>query len=197
MPLFVRPSDYRAFLAVIREGLARDDIHLLAYCVLANHWHLVVEPRGTNALVRFMHWVTVTHAVRWHHHHRTVGGGAVYQGRYHSVPLDSAERLMRACRYVERNALAARLVRRAQDWPWGSLSDRVRGVEAVPLKAAPFFASTAWIDYVNDPSRQEELVGDRTATIDWRDVIVSPGSSSRPKSREIWHPEGQNCGKEI
>ena len=177
VPLFIRPLDYRAFLDVLAAGLDRYDVRLIAYCLLSNHWHLIVEPAGTKTLTRFMHWVTVTHAVRWHRHHKTVGQGPVYQGRYHSIPLETPQSLMRACRYVERNALAAKLVRRAQDWPWCSLSDRIRGEQPVPLKAAPFFTSTAWLNYVNDEI-PEEILSDMTAAPDWRDAQTTTNQGS-------------------
>jgi REP-associated tyrosine transposase len=156
VPIFVRPADYRAFLAVLQEGLTLYTVRVAAYCVLSNHWHLIVAPSGTDQLVRFMRWVTATHAIRWNKHHKTVGTGPVYQGRYHSTAIEFAADLVRACRYVERNALRARLVRRAQDWPWGSLAERTQPTPAIPLMPAPFLLSQAWIDHVNAPLTARE-----------------------------------------
>jgi REP element-mobilizing transposase RayT len=133
----------------MREGLARYPVQLLAYCVMPNHWHLVLEPEGTRVLASFMQWVTATHALRWHRHRRTLGEGHVYQGRYHAKLVEFGADLVRVCRYVERNALQAQLVKRAQDWPWCSLYDRCTGTTRVPLRSARFLASQAWIDYVN------------------------------------------------
>lgn len=62
---------------------------------------------------------------------------------------------MRVCRQVERAALEARLVRRAQDWPWASLSERLRPACDLPMVNAPFLSSRAWADYVNS-SRPED-----------------------------------------
>ncbi len=169
MPILIRRTDYRAFVGVLEEGFARYDVRLLAYCVMPSHWHLVLEPAGTRVLAQFMDWVITTHAERWHQHHRTSGDGPVYQRRYYSVPIEAAERLISACRDVERNALAAGLVRRAQDWPWCSLADRLRGAEHLSLKPAPFFTSSAWIEYVNEPGA---LLAQRPGPTDgdWRDV---------------------------
>ena len=148
-PILTRRTDYRAFLKVLGQGLEKYPVTLVAYCLLSNHWHLILEPAGTTALARFMQWVTATHAIRWHRHHKTVGTGPVYQGRYHATPLPGVADLVGACRYVERNALAAGLVRRAEDWPWGSLSARQRPSPVVALKSARFLVSQAWIDHVN------------------------------------------------
>ena len=158
--LFRRPSDYQAFLTALEEGLKKYPVRLLAYCVLGNHWHLIVEPVGTVELARFMQWVTSTHAVRWHHHRDTIGKGPVYQGRYFSRPLDGVADLVHVCRYVERNALRAGLVRRAQDWPWCSLADRLRSQPRVTLHSAPFLASASWIEHVNSGSSLRDEIRD-------------------------------------
>ena len=150
-PIFVNPRDYRAFLAVLNEGLQRHPTRLISYCVLANHWHLVVGPVGTNQLSQLMQWVGATHAQRWHRHRNTVGQGPVYQARFKSHSIEADAHLVRVCRYVERNALSAGLVRRAQDWPWCSLSERLLSTSSLPLVVTPFLASNAWIDYVNAP----------------------------------------------
>jgi len=161
VPIFIRPTDYRAFLQVLEEGLARYPVRLLAYCVLSNHWHLVVGPKGTNDLSCLMRWVSATHAIRWHHRHGTIGQGALYKGRFLARPIDTAASLVHVCRYVERNALAARLVKRAEDWPWCSLSERFRSDPRLPLATAPFLVSAAWVDYVNAPTTPTDLAIDQ------------------------------------
>jgi putative transposase len=96
-------------------------MRLPAYCLMPNHFHLLLWPREDGDLSRFMRWLTITHTQRWHAHHRTAGTGHLYQGRFKSFPVQSDERFLTACRYVERNARRAGLVERAQDWRWGSL----------------------------------------------------------------------------
>lgn len=155
-PLFERSKDYRGFLRILREGLERHPVPLIAYCVMSNHWHLVVGPVGTEVLSRLMHWVTTTHAVRFHKQRSTAGQGPVYQGRFKSHAIETAGHLLRVIRYVERNALAANLVHRAQDWPWGSLAERPRSSPAVPLKGAAFLSSRSWIELVNATQRLED-----------------------------------------
>jgi len=148
-PLFRRRRDYQAFLDVLATGLQKHPVRLVSYCVLSNHWHLVVGPVDPRRLSGLMQWVTTTHAVRFRRHGQTVGEGPVYQGRFKSVPVESSDELVQVCRYVERNALEAGLVERAQDWPWCSLSARLRADDRLPLADAPFLVSDAWIDHVN------------------------------------------------
>ena len=59
--------------------------------------------------------------MRWHVAHGTVGRGHLYQGRFKSFPVEEDEHFFWLCRYVERNALTANVVPRAEDWRWGSL----------------------------------------------------------------------------
>ena len=169
-PVFLRPTDYRLFLTVLGQGLERYPIRLIAYCLMPNHWHLVVVPNSTETLSRFMQWVTATHAVRWHRRRKTVGQGPVYQGRFSSTGIDAAGDLMLACRYVERNALQAGLVCRAQDWPWGSLAERFLTNPRLPLVNTPFLISGAWTAYVNAARREYERLVAKTS------VPCPPGS---------------------
>src|SRR5688572_18358568 len=100
-PIFTRPTDYQAFLTVLQAGLERYPVRLLAYCILSNHWHMVVGPPDPKTLTGFVRWVTATHAIRWHRRHKTVGEGSLYKGRFLAIPIDQAANLVRVCRYVE------------------------------------------------------------------------------------------------
>ncbi len=71
-------------------------------------------------------WLSHTHAMRWHVAHRSVGRGDLYQGRFKSFPVQQDEHFLTVCRYVERNALTAGLVDRAEDWRFGSLWARLQ-----------------------------------------------------------------------
>jgi putative transposase len=170
--LFTRPRDYRAFLDILGEGLERHPVPLIAFCVLSNHWHLVLGPSGTPSLSRLLHWVTTTHAVRLHRHRGSVGEGHVYQGRFKAHLIEEAGGLVRVCRYVERNALTAGVVRRAQDWPWGSLAERRRPDPALPLSGAEFLGSDAWVHLVNAAMTPRELA--------LRPLWLAPGAGELP-----------------
>src|SRR5438270_7729787 len=102
-PLFQKDGDYEAFERVLAEACARVPVRLLAYCVMPNHWHLVVWPKADGDLSRFTAWLTLTHTQRWHAHHHTAGTGHLYQGRFKSFPVQEDDHLLIVCRYVERN----------------------------------------------------------------------------------------------
>ncbi len=150
-PLFGEPDDYAVFLRTLAEAQAEHPMRLLAYCVMPNHWHLVVWPEADGTLAAFVGWLTLTHTQRWHAHRGSAGWGHVYQGRYKSFVVEADEHLLTVCRYVERNALRAGLVGRAEEWCWGSLWQRLHGAEEgrPALAAGPVALGPRWVEGVN------------------------------------------------
>src|SRR5450755_2429153 len=67
-----------------------------------------------------MQWVGMTHAARWHAHRHTGGRGHLYQSRFKSFAIQQGGHFLNVCRYVERNAVRANHVERAERWRWGS-----------------------------------------------------------------------------
>jgi putative transposase len=118
--IFAKDEDYEAFEQALQQAVERTGTRLLAYCVMPNHWHLVVWPRDDGELSRFVGWLTLTHTQRWHAHRGTTGSGHLYQGRFKSFPVQDDEHFLVVCRYVERNPLRAKLVKDASAWRWGS-----------------------------------------------------------------------------
>jgi putative transposase len=163
MTIFRNDADYEAFERVLADAVAREQTRLLAYCLLPNHWHLVVWPRKEGELSRFVGWLTLTHTQRWHANRHSIGSGHLYQGRFKSFPVQEDEHLYSLARYVERNALRAGLVRRAEQWRWCSLYRWLRGsVEDRELLATwPQPRKPSWTDYVNEPQSEAELAAIR------------------------------------
>lgn len=155
--LFDDDGDYAAFERVLAQACERVAMRLLAYCVMPNHWHLVVWPRQDGDLSRFMNWLTLTHTQRWHQHRHSVGEGHVYQGRFKSFPVETSEYLLTVCRYVERNPVRAGLVERAEHWRWSSAGMR----EVVPLHEWPMERPPDWLDRVNVAEATEQLTAVR------------------------------------
>jgi putative transposase len=146
--LFDQPGDYRAFLNVFAEAQKRIPIRCLAYCLMPNHFHLVLWPRTDIELSAFMAWLTATHSKRWHARRSTTGTGHVYQGRFKAFAVSSDTYFLRLCRYVEGNALRAGLVTRAEDWPWCSLAQRAGRRSSICLAEWPVTRPQDWIDLV-------------------------------------------------
>jgi putative transposase len=163
MTIFEDERDYEAFEKVLAQAVERTRTRLLAYCVMPNHWHLVVWPRKVGELSRFVGWLTLTHTQRWHAHRRSTGSGHVYQGRFKSFPIQEDEHFFAVARYVERNALRANLARRAEQWRWGSLYRWLRGsVEDKELLSTwPLHRKPSWVEHVNAAQTDAELAAVR------------------------------------
>ncbi len=116
MQLFEKAGDYEAFERVMKETLQASAMRILAYCLMPSHWHLLLWPEDDGDLAAFMQRLTITHVRRWQEYRRFVGLGHVYQGRYKSFPVEEDEHFLAVARYVERNALRANLVLRAEEW---------------------------------------------------------------------------------
>lgn len=155
-PLFDSRDEYRQFIGLLQEARALHPLRIIAYCLMPNHWHLLLWPTHDDQLSVFMHWLTGTHAREFRHATQTVGQGAVYQSRFTAVPVEDAWHLSIVWRYVERNPIAAHLCQRAQDWPWSSASHR-RLLEVDP---PPFPLPENWATLLNreDPEFDGESV---------------------------------------
>jgi putative transposase len=157
--IFHKDGDYHAFERVLCEAFEEVPMRLLAYCVMPNHWHLVLWPQKADDLSRFVGWLTLTHTQRWHAHYHTTGTGHVYQNRFKSFPVQEDEHLLTVLRYVERNALRAGLVQCAEEWRWSSLWRRTYGSaeERAILSAGPLPLPAGWPEWVNEAQSLAEL----------------------------------------
>ena len=162
MRLFHKDGDFKAFEGVLAEGLQRYPVDLLTYCLMGNHWHLVVRPGTDDALGSFMGWIGVTHVRRHHAHYHTRGGGHLYQGRFKSFPIQEESHFLNVCRYVEANAARAGLIRRAEEWPWGGLYARRRGGKPFVLCRWPVDRPRDWRAQVNAALDEKQLQQFRT-----------------------------------
>jgi putative transposase len=156
--LFHKPGDFAAFEKVLRQAKDWLPMRLLAYCALPNHWHLLLWPYHDGDLSEFLRWLTVTHTQRWHAHYHSAGTGPLYQGRFKSFPVQEDDHLLTVLRYVERNPLRAGLVDRAEAWRWCSLWHRAQGQPVSWLDPWPVTAPQAWLEHVNQPGTEPELV---------------------------------------
>lgn len=148
--IFRKRADYQAFLNVLGEARVRFDMRIIAFCIMRNHWHLVLWPDEKVSVSAFMHWLTTTHVRRYHAHYGLTGTGHLYQAPYRNGICTDDRGVLALIRYVEGNPLAAGLVRQAQDWEWSSLHLRMRGDEAGLLSPGPMELPSNWATYVNE-----------------------------------------------
>lgn len=184
--VFRHPRDYRSFLALVDQAQDRVHLEMLAFCVMPNHFHLVVSPRNPGDVSQWMHWLTTTHAHRQHLRYGT--SGCVWQGRYKSFQIMTDGHLLTVMRYVERNALRSGLVERAEQWPWGSLAHRVDGIRGARLADPPFALPPDWAAYVNAPQTPAELAALRKAVNCQRPFNFEPSCEEAAREADSCEP---------
>ena len=159
MRLFEKDEDYEAFEQALSEAWRRVGIRILGYVVMPDHWEFVVWPKTDEQTSEFFYRLTLTHTMRWHAHHETIGSGHLYQGRFKSFPVQKDERLLSVLRYVEGSPLRAGLVKGAEDWRWGSAWRTWQGKAADReiLSGWPAARPRQWRAQVNSPLSASEL----------------------------------------
>ena len=95
--IFERDKDYLAFERTLAEVQGRVAMRILAWCLMPNHWHLVLWPRQDADLSNYMRLVTLTHTQRWHAHRASAGTGHLYQGRFKSFVVQGDAHSSRFC----------------------------------------------------------------------------------------------------
>lgn len=153
--VYQKDGDYLAFTALLKQMLERFTIDLYAYCLMPNHFHLLVKAEKGEDLSRGMQWFTTTHVRRYHRHYGT--SGHLWQGRYKSFPVRDDEQLLTVTRYVEGNPVRAGLVETAAGWVWSSHRARC-GLESDAIVAPlPITIDSNWTSFVDTPLTGIEL----------------------------------------
>jgi len=172
--VFHKDRDFQAFTELLAEMCCRYAVEVLAWCLMSNHYHLVVRPQFGADLSRGMQWFQTTHVRRYHRHYGS--SGHLWQGRYKSYLVADDDQLLTVVRYVEANPVRANMVDSAAGWLWSSHHQRSRlqgtgsagacpsekYVAACPstkvqLAPLPIGLPQNWTEYVDTPLTDKEL----------------------------------------
>ena len=122
--IYLDDPDRRRFLALLGEEVRQQHWRCYAYCLMGNHYHLLVEtPEGN--LSQGMRRLNGRYTQAFNRRHHRVGH--VLQGRYKSILVEKEAYLLELCRYIVLNPVRAQLVRQVKDWRWSSYRATVRG----------------------------------------------------------------------
>jgi putative transposase len=154
MQLFDDTEDYEYFLELLQKGTKREKVEIHAYCLMPNHFHLLLIPQEEKSLSRLMQWVMTSHVRYYHKKNKT--SGHIWQGRYKSFMVEKESYYLTLIRYIEANASRAKLVKRAEEWNYGSLQERVTKQRTM-LNEPYVELYDEWVKYVNTPFKEGEL----------------------------------------
>lgn len=160
--IFHKNQDYRVFVKLMRDAKKRYPINIFAYCLMPNHFHLVLMPCRPNYLSRWIQWLLTTHARRYHYYYKT--SGHIWQDRFKSFIIQNDEHLITVLQYVEGNPVRAGLVPSARDWPWSSHLERLGNNHGKILDNLPFKLPSDWTRYIDEPLSTRELKKLRKST---------------------------------
>lgn len=119
-PIFFERENYLHFLRLIRRHLIEQTLDVLAYCLMPNHYHLLVQCR-TNTVSRAMMRLSVAYTKAMNRRYNRVG--VLFQGQFQAIAVDSDEYLYHLTQYIHLNPVKAGLVAHPQDWEFSSYLD--------------------------------------------------------------------------
>ena len=153
--IFHKDRDYLRFTEMIGEATERLPMRVMSWCLMPNHFHLVLRPYGNGDLGTWMQWLMTTHVRRYHRHYQS--SGHIWQGRFKAFAIQDNCHYLTVLRYAESNALRARLVERAEQWKWSSLY-ALKQLDLFPyLVPGPVRRPRNWLALVNKEQNQQEV----------------------------------------
>ena len=169
-PVFGAADDYRAFLRALAQTQLRYPFCLCGYCLMTNHFHLLLQPDDGVSISRVLQSLTVAHTWHYHRDHGTLG--PVWQGRFQSPVIEDDDHLLTVLRYVEANPRRAGMVQDLAAYPWSSYVYHGMGrpdplLSALPgwerLGASEAVQQARWREWVHTPLTERELEAVRRA----------------------------------
>ncbi|MBN2894581.1 MAG: transposase [Campylobacterales bacterium] len=146
MQVFDDAEDYEYFFDLLAKAKLKERVELHAYALMPNHFHLLLSPQREGSLSRFMQWVMTSHVRHYHKKNKT--SGHIWQGRYKSFLVQQESYYVTLLHYIEANALRAGLVKKAEEYMYASLHERIHHNRA--LLHEPYVAlGSDWIERVN------------------------------------------------
>src|SRR5208282_5591372 len=180
--VFGGSADYHAFLEALAQTRLRYPFRLFAYCLMGNHFHLVLQPEDGQSISRILQSLTVAHTWRCHKQHGS--SGHVWQGRFKSPVVQDDDHLLTVLRYEESNPLRARMVRDLANYRWSSYAAHGLGKADALLSEAPVWSrlgkteqvrQEAWRRWLHTPFTEREVSALRQAV-----------TTGRPFGTEDW-----------
>jgi len=162
--IFLADDDRTFFLSTLRLWLERTDTNIWAYCLMNNHFHLLLEPTENTGIGKCLHGATFRYAQYFNSKYcRT---GRLWENRYFSCPVDKDAYLWAVVRYIERNPVRAGIAKRAEHWKWSSAHAHVTGTPDSAIRLLDWLESSEQSNYANflDEAGNDDSVRKATST---------------------------------
>ena len=134
--VFAGTGDKKKFLEYLEKTVKRFSLIIHTYCLMTNHYHLLIETPQANLSVAIQ-WLNVSYAAYYNRKHRR--RGHLFQGRYKAILIDADEYLGQLSRYIHLNPVRAGMVTAAERYPWSSYPAFIRKVKV------PAWLETGWL----------------------------------------------------
>ena len=161
--IFLDDGDRELFLNVLAEVSECFNCVVHSYCLMGNHYHLLLETPDGN-LSKGMRHLNGVYTQRFNRKHKRVGH--VFQGRYKAILVQKETYLLELARYIVLNPVRARMVRSAKDWPWSSYR------ASAGLADCPSWLSTGWVLSAFSTKRAEAIERYRAFVADGKNQPV-------------------------
>jgi len=146
--IFLDKGDRSRFLKILAEVVERYGWICHAYCLMTNHYHLLIETPDAG-LSHGMQLLNGVYTQWFNRRHDRVGH--LLQGRFQAILVEKESYLLELVRYVELNPVRAKMVRSVRDWSWSSYRATAGQTEA------PEFLTVGWVLSQFDPDRERAI----------------------------------------
>jgi putative transposase len=157
--IFFDDEDRTYFIQCLNSWAGKTEVNIWAYCLMDNHFHLLLEPLKVENLGRCLHGATFRYAQ--HYNLKYARSGRLWQNRYFSCPVDKEKYLWAVVRYIENNPVRAKIVKKAEDWEWSSARAHTSGKKDVHLRLYDDWLSPAeraeYRRFLSDSGNDDEI----------------------------------------
>ena len=159
--VFHQRQDFIAFLDRLSFCLSESDVSLYHFCLMTNHYHLLLKAYPIEHLSQFVHRL---HRFYFHYYRQNFTYfGHLFQGRFKSIPIHSDAQLLECGRYIERNPVRAGLVKHPADWDYSSFNFYVDQRKQKPswLSLSPAYLGLAYDEEMRATLYEARVIEER------------------------------------
>lgn len=120
--IFLCDEDHFRCLNIIRKAKTKYKVRLYAYCLMPNHFHLLIQAGDSRTISKFMHWIKLGYTIYFNAKYYKIGH--LWQGRFKSSPVMTGQYLVNVATYIENNPVRADMVKDPAEYEWSSYKER-------------------------------------------------------------------------